>query len=347
MAKHRRYPVKKPNKAKVKNPLERMGGKVITKKDLNRVPNKDEMDSQPLPRRWIEVQETAKAAKEAPKRTRTGKKRAKNKFFEMTAKMGFQKRPWEDEEMLANRIARAKNRALDDELIKVQAGTAGRDPKEIEADIKKLDEKERQKKLLKVAAAEKRRKLREKEERFQQSRLAKHADSDEEDVSSVDEKELDSGDEFVEVDDQESAARRVIRKGTTKHSKKKQKQPDQPETNAKKRLSSSEKSRQKKKENNSEKRRFLMLNAKEVLPFGERADAPPDFGASLRKKFTPLYSEAGKKDLLLKDMLKVENKHLYTGSKPITDPQDEVKVTAEERQRYIDAYRKLKLNQKR
>lgn len=37
----------------------------------------------------------------------------------MTAKMGFQKRPWENDVMLANRVMRAKNRALDDELIRV------------------------------------------------------------------------------------------------------------------------------------------------------------------------------------------------------------------------------------
>jgi hypothetical protein len=108
----------------------------------------------------------------------------------MTAKMGFQKRPWENDLMLANRVMRDKNRALDDELIKVinfvycfnspifkvKHGTAGRDVKEIEADIKELDEQERRKKLLKIAANEKRRKLKEKEERFRQSQLAKHAD---------------------------------------------------------------------------------------------------------------------------------------------------------------------------
>jgi hypothetical protein len=95
-------------------------------------------------------------------------------FLELTAQMGFKKRPWENDAMLKNRVIRANEQAIDDEIMKVQTGTAGRDIKELEEDFKKLDDMERRKRLLKVAQAEKRRKLREKEERFRQSQLVKH-----------------------------------------------------------------------------------------------------------------------------------------------------------------------------
>lgn len=97
------------------------------------MPKKNELDDQKVPRKWREIQETSKIL-ESKQRTRSGKKRAKNKFFgkvfafeaclfyisEMTAKMGFQKRPWENEAMLANRIIRSKNKSIDDEMIKVK-----------------------------------------------------------------------------------------------------------------------------------------------------------------------------------------------------------------------------------
>ncbi|KAI6177047.1 hypothetical protein M3Y97_00865000 [Aphelenchoides bicaudatus] len=195
----RQYPAKKAKKINSKDPLERMSKDVIKKNRLNVAPTKDDLDSQPLTRKWIAIQEKAKEAKEASKRTRSGKKRAKNKFYELTAKMGFKKRPWENEAMLTRRVIREKNKELDEELMKVSIGTAGRSRKEIEADIKVLDEKERQKKLLKVAAAEKRRKLNEKEERFRQSQLAKYADENLENPGPANQErfdDLESADEY-------------------------------------------------------------------------------------------------------------------------------------------------------
>lgn len=53
----------------------------------------------------------------------------------------------------------------------MKAGKAGRDIKELEKDFKKLDDMERKKRLLKVAKAEQRRKLQEKEERYRQSHI--------------------------------------------------------------------------------------------------------------------------------------------------------------------------------
>lgn len=39
--------------------------------------------------------------------------------LELTARMGFKKRPWEDDAMLANRAIRHNNMAIDEELMKV------------------------------------------------------------------------------------------------------------------------------------------------------------------------------------------------------------------------------------
>lgn len=97
-------------------------------------------------------------------------------------------------------------------------GTAGRDRKEIESDFKKLDEQERRKKLLKVAANEKRKKLREKEERFRQSQLARQIDVDDDFESFVDNNEPSRSDEEEKDEDEpdakEKARNQVVRQST-------------------------------------------------------------------------------------------------------------------------------------
>ncbi|CAD5219080.1 unnamed protein product [Bursaphelenchus okinawaensis] len=137
---HRRYPVKKTTKIKASDPLSKGkgGGKKVDLKKKNRPPTLDEIDHQMVPRRLKEIEE-AKNNELNGEGKKKKKKRNKNKFLELTAKMGFQQRPWEDNQQLMKRIMRTKNKALDDEMIKVKAGTAGRDVKELE---KEFDETE-------------------------------------------------------------------------------------------------------------------------------------------------------------------------------------------------------------
>lgn len=90
--------------------------------------------------------------------------------------------------------------------------------------MKELDEKERRKKLLKVATAEKRRKLKEKEERFRQSQLAKHADDSDDFEPTLNDDESNGEDEDIaedgDADDQEAIQAQVVRKATSKQTQK-------------------------------------------------------------------------------------------------------------------------------
>ncbi|KAI6216189.1 hypothetical protein M3Y99_01835300 [Aphelenchoides fujianensis] len=350
MARHRRYPTKKKQKIKAGDPDQR-ASRPTTKGRAN-APPKDE-DDQLVPRRLKEIREAQEAAANQPQR-RPSKKQTKNKFFAMTAKMGYKPRPWENEEMLAHRVLQSKNGPLKDELVKARFGLAGRDTKEIDADFQLLDEKEKRKRALKIALREKRLKQKEKEANFRSNRGSKEAPVfDEED----DEEEDDRG-EFVddeevaeEVEDsEEEEDEQKPPPPKKKADRKKDDEEKEAEEPKQRRLTSSEKKRLRKKTEKAEAEKHLILNAREIIPFGERVDAPPVFSKNVRKLLDS--GQAGKKDLLLKDLLRKNEKpavvHEATESDGDSDEKPRVigklkrRVSEAERLRTIEAYRQLK-----
>jgi len=82
----------------------------------------------------------------------------------------------------------------------------------------------------------------------------------------------------------------------------------------------------------------MLLNAREVIPFGDRADAPPEFDTINRKTLKPGFSKAGSKQLLLKAML---SPPVPTAEESLP-PQSTKKVLDDERDRVIAAYRTFK-----
>jgi len=234
---------------------------------------------------------------------------------------------------------RSKNRAIDDEMIKVQIGTAGRSHKELDADMKLLDDQERREKMLKVSANEKRRKLKEKEQRFRQSQLARNSD-----YNYGDEEEAMSEDEDREHTSNGDVQTKMVRKSTSDHNQMpRQEQEFDPEY--KKRLTSNEKAKMKKKELKEERNTYLMLNAREIIPFGERIDAPPKFSDAILKRLDPLHVPNGKKRLLLNSMFKSSKSNKPSYSAKFSDDDEDQSsgvITAEDRLRTIQAYRQLK-----
>ncbi|KAI6237112.1 hypothetical protein M3Y95_00230700 [Aphelenchoides besseyi] len=334
MPRHRRYPVKKKQKIKAGDEDPLRASKPKAKSQFNAPPVNE--DEQVVPRRLKEIQKAAETAASQLRR-KSSKKGPKSSFYALTAKSGFKQRPWEDVDMLANRVIHSKNKEMNEEMLKAKMGLAGRDPKELDADFRMLDEKERQKKALKVAKAEKRRKLREKEERFKAERAAQGNE------------DVDSNDEEQSMDDEEGSEEDQIEAEQEPPLKKKKKSKTAEEdVPAKKRLTSSEKKRLRKKDSRAEAQKHLILNAREIIPFGERADAPPVFSKSVRKLLDA--GQAGKKDLLLKSLFKTNQ----TTTSKDNESDDELnavdgvigkpkrRVTEADRLRVIDAYRNLK-----
>ncbi|KAI6221292.1 hypothetical protein M3Y99_01565800 [Aphelenchoides fujianensis] len=331
MARHRRYPTKKKQKIKAGDPDQRASRP--TTKGRTNAPPKDE-DDQVVPRRLKEIREAQEAAANQPHR-RPSKKQTKNKFFAMTAKMGYKPRPWENEEMLAHRVLQSKNGPLKDELVKARFGLAGRDTKEIDADFQLLDEKEKRKRALKIALREKRLKQKEKEANFRSNRGPKEAPAFDEE----DEEEEDDRGEFV--DDEE-----VAEEVEDSEEEDEQKPPPPKKKAAGKQKGDEEKEAEEPKQ----PEKHLILNAREIIPFGERVDAPPVFSKNVRKLLDS--GQAGKKDLLLKDLLRKNEKpptvHEAEKSDDDSDEKPRVigklkrRVSEAERLRTIEAYRQLK-----
>uniref|UniRef100_A0AC35G3Q8 Coiled-coil domain-containing protein 137 n=1 Tax=Panagrolaimus sp. PS1159 TaxID=55785 RepID=A0AC35G3Q8_9BILA len=271
---------------------------------LNKAPKSTDMEEQYVPRKVREIKELQEAMKNQNKRS----KLKKNFVVDEARKHGFERRPWEDNRSFTKRIGRETRDAVNLEMLKVRHAMAGRDINEIREDYKQLDEAAKRKKALKIMRREKLAKLKSK---------GKIAD---------DQEENDDDDENGEVEEKPKKVKKQV-----------------PEKEVKiKKLTKNERMRKYKTEAKDTEKRELLLNAREVIQFGERVDAPPKFSAKFRKEFDPLFANAGSKDLLLKKLME---KNAIPGqpiSSPIVQVQKNSNVSAEERQRVIDMHRALK-----
>uniref|UniRef100_A0A914XXR2 Coiled-coil domain-containing protein 137 n=1 Tax=Panagrolaimus superbus TaxID=310955 RepID=A0A914XXR2_9BILA len=271
---------------------------------LNKAPKSTDMEEQYVPRRVREIKELQEAMKNPNKRA----KLKKNVVLDEARKHGFERRPWEDNRSFTKRIDRETRDSVNLEMLKVRHAMAGRDINEIREDYKQLDEVAKRKKALKIMRKEKLAKLKSK---------GKISDDHEE-------KEAED-DEEGEVEEKHKKIKKQV-----------------PEKDIKvKKLTKNERIREYKKEAKETEKRELLLNAREVIQFGERVDAPPTFSAKFRKEFDPLFANAGSKDLLLKKMMEKKNVSVPSSTPLIQLPKDS-KVSAEERQRVIDMHRALK-----
>ncbi|KAE9551497.1 hypothetical protein FO519_005291 [Halicephalobus sp. NKZ332] len=259
-----------------------------------------------VPRRIREIQQLNEAAK-LPKQKRKFKQ--KNSMLQLAEQYGFQKKIGEDEEQLKKRMLRETTRSIDHEMFKAWLfihRLCNLDFRH--KDYEELDEKARRKKALKILRAEKRAKLRAKNK----------------DVEDTDEEKSDSASD--DLDDKETKSRKKERQEESK--------PSEPK---KKRLTKNERLRLLKKEEKEVQDRELMLHAREIIPFGERVDAPPEFKGKLKNIADPS-AKAGAKDLLLKRVLESNSSTKNHTSSDLPKS----KVSNEERQNVIKMYRQLK-----
>uniref|UniRef100_A0A915EFF4 Uncharacterized protein n=1 Tax=Ditylenchus dipsaci TaxID=166011 RepID=A0A915EFF4_9BILA len=365
MVKHRRYATKK-RKGALIDPVNRnlLGSKT---KRQNLDPSSSQLGNQPVSRKAKELSWLTKKVDELQKVKR--KPKCKNRFLEETSKLGYNQKPWESAENLLGRINRDQWNLVDEQLVKARFGAAGRDIKEIVEDYKEVDEKEKRRKLEKIARREKLKKLREKEKEFKEKQSRKRKTSEDGDSillnnSSGDEEKGGSEGSSNESDDDQPSEqfeqKEIQNSRPAKHLR-----PESPKK--KQRLGKRDKLRLKKKSEKAEAACDFLLNAQEVIQFGDRVDAPPVFSGKNRKTMDPLFSQAGKKDLLLKKKLcpaSSKNKEMpQTQSRDVTSSQKQTIVKRQtnanleplgkirktnscidfrQRELAIEAYRKIK-----
>ncbi|KAH7715813.1 Protein Y41D4B.11 [Aphelenchoides avenae] len=295
MARHRRYQVKRKQKIKPNAPYnppgEFSGSKGANKRDFNM----SKLDEQPVPRKVRELNYLRAKAEQLKNVKRV--KKPSNKVLYETYKMGYEQRPWEDEDRLIARINRDANKDITDQIIKAKVGIAGRDAKEIAADYKELDAKAERRKLQKIARREKLLKLKEKEEKYKQTRKGREEAAFSGLLGSGDEGEDEEGGDEEGRDEEEDE---VEEKEKPKATKKDKKAADSEPVEKRKRLGKNDKLRLKRKQEREAGQKELLLNAREVIAFGERVDGPPKFHSFHRKSLEQGFAQAGQKDLLLK-----------------------------------------------
>ncbi|KAI1730143.1 hypothetical protein Ddc_02827 [Ditylenchus destructor] len=358
MAKHRRYPQKKRNNAS-------RSGTIQNKKGLNLEPSRAMLDDEQMSRKIKELKQLSATVPELENVKR--KRRPRNRFLEETAKMGYAQRPWESEDLLLSRINRDTHKSVDEQLLKAKFGMAGRSIKDIAGDYKELDEKERRRKLQKLARKEKERKLHEKELAFKANKKRmRQMKKQQNDVNSDDDSLAEKMDELqerleTEESDNEEDKQENLSDGSEESAssdevveKEKHKTNKPNEVKKSRRLGKNDKLRLKRKQEREENDKDFLLNAREIIPFGERADAPPEFSGKLRREMDPLFAHAGRKDLLLKKQLakapegdvklskRTDSSDLFarSGTASVTKRRSKIAVDPKEREKIIQAYRR-------
>ncbi|XGW31800.1 hypothetical protein V3C99_010179 [Haemonchus contortus] len=334
MGRHKRIPTKNRKKLKSVDPFNKKAP-ALKAQAMSKINWEPKDDVQPVPRSLLELQKSKEEVlvdrKEVKKR-----KQHKNKVLAEAEKIGTRKGRFETVSHFVRRVERMTYAAINEHEMLVKQGLVGRSESELEADFKLLEEKEKRMKEQKKneiqnkikAAREKREreaklkeeKLKDKEERRNKRKAEVQYDPDETNV--VAEKD----ESFKDVINKESTS--GIPGGDDMVVKKK-----------KKKLGGSDKIREKKKLAAEQARKEAVLNQREVIAFGERYDAPPEFKGAMKKEMNPLMAKAGAKKLLLHSLLQQNSNGSKT--KYLEDGKRE-KPGEIERQRVIEAYREMK-----
>ncbi|KAK6047787.1 SET domain protein, partial [Cooperia oncophora] len=262
------------------------------------------------------------------------RKQRKSKVLAEAEKIGIRKGRFETIPHFVRRVERMTYAAVKDHEMLVKQGLAGRDESEIAADFKLLEEKEKRRKEQKKneiqnkikAAREKREReakikeerLKEKEERKTKRKAEALGDQDMVEVTLEKDEE---GDDSINAESSQ-----VTEEGGVLKKKKKK-------------LGGSDKVREKKRIAAEQARNEAILNQREVIAFGERYDAPPEFKGAMKKEMNPLMAKAGAKKLLLHSLLQQNSSSSKT--KYLEDDKRE-KPGELDRLRVIEAYREMK-----
>jgi len=299
MARHRRLQKKNRKKLKSVDPFNFGKNSIRETKALSKnniAPNLDELDAQPMSKSSRDLAELIlSSAKTFPVKN---KKRPRNRLIEETEKAGFVRRRYENEAQFMRRVGNLTHHLVQEEFMKVKYEIAGRDVKELAADLKELDEKAKRRKEQKAAR-------REKLFRARQQEVGEHQ-------------------HFQKEHHDESLGSNSKGDNEQKPAKKS-------------RLSLKDRKKRLKREQEEDDAADLMLNAREVIAFGERVDAPPEFSQQCKFKQK---NRVGEKKLLLNALFHPKSNGIDpTVESPKSGPKQGNEA---ERLQVIEAYRQLK-----
>uniref|UniRef100_A0A1I7X7L2 SET domain-containing protein n=1 Tax=Heterorhabditis bacteriophora TaxID=37862 RepID=A0A1I7X7L2_HETBA len=267
------------------------------------------VDDQPLSRSLIDLKSSSQVDKVTVKR----RKQHKNKILEEAERAGIKKGRFEGISQFVRRVERMTCAFIEEHKLLTSKGLTGRNQADIDSDYALIEEKEKRQKdqkrrelankikaskeLKEQAVKKSQEKLKSKEERRRQQikgNLGFHEDyvgdfQVEETIlrsrEALDSR-MDGINRQTDVEQTKEGNGKKIEKVKRKI----------------KRLGQLEKNKQVTSSYQDE----AILNQREVIPFGERYDAPPNFKGSMKKEMDQIMAKAGGKKLLLFSMLKTQ-----------------------------------------
>ncbi|CEF67720.1 Hypothetical protein SRAE_2000238100 [Strongyloides ratti] len=124
--------------------------KLININKINKPINEEELDVQKPPRSFKMMQAAKEKMKEIESKKQKNKKTV-SKVTEISGKLGFVKKHYEDDSQLVRRVANKINSDVMEQTILAKYGLAGRNQKELDKDLLELEaEKKRKKEAKKI-----------------------------------------------------------------------------------------------------------------------------------------------------------------------------------------------------
>uniref|UniRef100_A0A0K0CWB9 Coiled-coil domain-containing protein n=1 Tax=Angiostrongylus cantonensis TaxID=6313 RepID=A0A0K0CWB9_ANGCA len=312
MGRYKRIPGKNRKKLKSVDPFNNKA--VALRAEAVRKINWEPKDDNQEMTRSLKELEKSKAYVHLTKADVKRRKQCRNKVLAEAKRNGIRMGRFETVRNFVRRVERMTHMAIKDHEILIRQGLVGRKETDIATDFKLLEEKE------------KRRKEQSKNEIRNKIKVARRK---RENDTKIKEGKL------------EGKIERKLKQGGMQRNEDLVEKEEETEIMAKKmkrKLGGSEKVRLKKKLASKYECSEAVLNQREVVAFGERYDAPPEYKGPLKDVMNPLMAKAGAKNLLLHSLL--QQKCIPT----TTYLKDTKKSKPGEidRQRIIEAYRTLK-----
>ncbi|KAE9421780.1 hypothetical protein Angca_000719, partial [Angiostrongylus cantonensis] len=335
MGRYKRIPGKNRKKLKSVDPFNNKA--VALRAEAVRKINWEPKDDNQEMTRSLKELEKSKAYVHLTKADVKRRKQCRNKVLAEAKRNGIRMGRFETVRNFVRRVERMTHMAIKDHEILIRQGLVGRKETDIATDFKLLEEKEKRRKeqskneirnKIKVA-----RRKRENDTKIKEGKLEGKIER------KLKQGGMQRNEDLVEKEEETEIMAKVNDKAKAHESSTLEPINDKIGVKKMKRkLGGSEKVRLKKKLASKYECSEAVLNQREVVAFGERYDAPPEYKGPLKDVMNPLMAKAGAKNLLLHSLL--QQKCIPT----TTYLKDTKKSKPGEidRQRIIEAYRTLK-----
>ncbi|KHN72446.1 hypothetical protein Tcan_12813 [Toxocara canis] len=238
---HHRIQKKRRNKLKSVDPFN-INAAAVREAKLRGKNLDPKSDEQPFPRRLLEIQQLSKLYEEEVHKVKN--RRPRNRIFAESLKAGFKRRNFEGAKQLVNRVSTITTAEIKEQRMLAKYELAGRDMCEVEADYKKMEDEEVQRRLKRKA---------------------------------------------TEYDGSRKSRKQSFNSKPNQNKKRFKTEASTSATKLKKKMLRKDRYRELKKARQADEHNEMILDAKEVIPFGSRVDGPPQFAPAQRRQLDPLF----------------------------------------------------------